>query len=83
MSAPHTNGSAQAARKVPARKKKARVDHGVIDAPSGEKISYVQWMRDPIQIRHRMRDGWSIGQSEPCHHNRYALLMVAPEGWAP
>ena len=47
MSAPHTNGSAQAARKVPARKKKPRVDHGGIDAPSGEKISYVQWMRDP------------------------------------
>ena len=31
MSAPHTNGSAQAARKVPARKKKARVDHGGAD----------------------------------------------------
>lgn len=44
---------------------------------------YVQWVRDAIQARALIGQGWRIAQVQPCHHNRYALLMRAPEGWTP
>ena len=43
---------------------------------------YVQWCRGD-EIERRIADGWTVAQHQPCHHNEYALLMRAPEGWTP
>jgi hypothetical protein len=44
---------------------------------------YVQWFRDPDEIARRVKAGWTLAQSTTCHHNVYAVLLRAPEGWEP
>ena len=46
-------------------------------------IWYLQWIRGESEIRKRLAEGWTFVQSRPCHHNTYAVLMQAPEGWKP
>jgi hypothetical protein len=46
---------------------------------------YLQWFTRRDEIERRLRDGWTIAYNhfQPCHHNEYAILMRAPEGWEP
>lgn len=55
--------------------------HGQAAEVAGSSY-YVQWCRGD-EIEQRIALGWSIAQHKPCHHNEYALLMRAPEGWEP
>lgn len=71
------------------RRTQARTDFGRMLANGtirrGEELKtwYVQWVRGEEEINQRLKAGWTFAQETNCHHNIYAVLMRAPEGWSP
>lgn len=71
------------------RRAQARTDMGAMLAAGtisrAEPLPtwWVQWVRGEDEINARLASGWTFAQSVTCHHNLYAVLMRAPEGWSP
>lgn len=55
---------------------------GTKNAPRS-KTYYVRWVSHKEDFDQLHSAGWRCAQSMRCHHNEYAVLMRAPEGWEP
>lgn len=73
IDAPHEDGSAQDAAGLPESAEFGPMAES--QAPTGGRVSTLQWVRHE-DVAARISQGWKVGQSDLCHHNDYAVLMV-------
>lgn len=73
--APHENAGAFDAQGLPQGDEVGTMAHG--QPGQDRSVSTLQWVRH-AEVGERLAEGWSVGQSAMCHHNEYAVLMVAP-----